>query len=72
LRKPARFLNNKVPGIFVPDNLIAELDNSKEPIKKGIEIAIKSISELKGLCSGVHIMTVGQEELVLEILKGVL
>lgn len=65
--KMARFLNDNVPGINVPHGLIDRLEKSKNPIKTGIEIAREGINELRSICDGVHIMTVGNEELVVDI-----
>lgn len=64
----ARFLNNFVPGITVPAHLIEELKGAEKPIKKGIEIAARQIRELKSVCHGVHVMAIGAEHLVPEIL----
>ncbi len=69
----ARYMNDNVPGIFVPDKLVEELAAAPkgEAIKKGIEIAGRMISELKEnrVCDGVHIMAIGREEVVPEILE---
>lgn len=67
--KMARFLNENVPGVNVPQELIERLEKSKEPLKTGIEIAREQIKQLREICHGVHIMTVGNEELVEEILS---
>jgi len=64
----ARFLNKFVPGIVVPDSLIEELKASSEPLKTGVSIAARQIKALKGRCSGVHIMAIGLEHLVPEII----
>ncbi len=71
--KMAKYMTENVPGIFVPPNLIAELANAPkgQALQKGIEIAgcmIREIKERK-LCAGVHIMAIGREELVPEILQ---
>lgn len=65
--KTARFLNENVPGVSVPQVLIERLENSKDPLQTGIEIAKELIVGLRYICHGVHIMTVGHEELVVEI-----
>jgi 5,10-methylenetetrahydrofolate reductase len=68
----AKYMTENVPGIFVPQNLIDEL--SKVPkeamLTKGIEIAGRTIAALKksGVCDGVHIMAIGREEVVPDIL----
>ncbi len=71
--KMAKYMSENVPGIFVPQDLIDELANAPkgEVLKKGIEIAGRMVSILKkeALCDGVHIMAIGREELVLDILE---
>ncbi|MEW6189593.1 MAG: methylenetetrahydrofolate reductase [Actinomycetota bacterium] len=64
----ARYLNKKVPGIFVPKNLIDELEKASDPSQKGIEIAARQIQELQEICDGAHIMAIGAEEKVPKIL----
>jgi len=68
----AKYMNDNVPGIFVPHNLIDELAAAPkgEALKKGIEIAGRMIATLKkeSICDGVHVMAIGREELVPEIL----
>ncbi len=68
----ANFLNKNVPGITVPDALIEELEASDDELKKGIEIASRQVRELKGYCHGAHIMAIGQEESVPDIIEGAL
>ena len=69
----AKYMNKNVPGIFVPQNLIDELiEAGKENgLQKGIEIAGRMISEIEQekLADGVHIMAIGKEALVPDILK---
>jgi len=68
----AKYMNENVPGIFVPQNLIDELASAPkgEAINKGIEIAGRMIAALKNdsICDGVHIMAIGREEVVPDIL----
>ncbi len=65
----ARFLNKFVPGIVVPDSLINSLKESSDPLKTGVEIAAEQIKSLKGKCAGVHVMAIGLEHLVPEIIE---
>ena len=69
----AKFMNNNVPGVFVPQPLIDELASAPKgtALKKGIEIAGRMIRQIKEerLCDGVHIMAIGKEEVVPEILS---
>jgi methylenetetrahydrofolate reductase (NADPH) len=69
----AKYMTENVPGIFVPQELIDELASAPkgEVIHKGIEIAGRMIATIKkeSLCDGVHIMAIGKEELVPDIIK---
>ena len=73
----AQYMTNNVPGIFVPQHLIDELaqavagDAPKGAgLAKGIEIAGRMIKEIRenALCDGVHIMAIGKEDVVPDIL----
>jgi 5,10-methylenetetrahydrofolate reductase len=68
----AKYMTENVPGIFVPQDLIDELAAAPkgEAINKGIEIAGRMIAALKkdSICDGVHVMAIGKEELVPDIL----
>ena len=68
----AKFMNNNVAGIHIPQEMIDELAADKEKAKAGItgvEIAARIIRECKPYCQGVHIMALGWESKVPEILK---
>ena len=71
--KMAKYMNENVPGIFVPQNLIDELAGAPkgQALNKGIEIAGRMIATLKkgSICDGVHIMAIGREEVVPNILE---
>jgi 5,10-methylenetetrahydrofolate reductase len=59
--KMAQYMNENVAGIFVPDNLIKEIDSAKDKTAKSVEIAARMIKELKEAANGVHIMPIGWE-----------
>ncbi len=69
----AKYMNENVPGVMVPQNLIDEMKSvaKEDRLKKGIEIAARLIRKIKQeqLCDGVHIMAIGKESIVPEILK---
>jgi len=68
----AKYMTENVPGIFVPQDLIDELASAPkgEAVNKGIEIAGRMIATLKkeSICDGVHVMAIGKEEVVPDIL----
>lgn len=67
----ARFMNNNVAGVSVPDPLIEEIGSVAKPDRaaKAVEIAARLIREMEGLCQGVHIMTLGWERHVPQLLQ---
>jgi len=67
----AKFMNANVAGIKVPDNLISEMEETKKEDrkKKTVEITARIIRAVKPLCQGVHIMPLGWDELVPDIIK---
>lgn len=77
----AKYMNDNVPGIAVPqdmiDRLAAAAAEGKEkgvkglPAKLGIEMAAEMIAKIKDehLCDGVHIMAIGAEKNVPTILE---
>ena len=65
----AKFMNENVAGVYVPDNLIKEMKETKDKAAKGVEITARIIREIKPYCQGVHIMPLGWGHLVPEIIK---
>ena len=72
----ARYMNKSVPGIIIPQEIIDELATAEKGkgLQKGIEIAVRMIREIKdnNLCDGVHIMAVGNEGIVPQIIEAAL
>ena len=60
----ARYMNKNIPGVFVPEDIIKEMENAPDKSAKAIEIAARLIKELKPLCRGVHIMPIGWDRKV--------
>jgi methylenetetrahydrofolate reductase (NADPH) len=73
LKSPAmaRFMNANIAGIHVPDEIIDELASvSKEQrVETSLEISARLIKQLKDLCQGVHIMSLGWERHVPTVLE---
>lgn len=68
----ARFMNKNVAGVNVPQALIDEMASAPKggALAKGIEIAGRMIKRVRdeNMCDGVHIMAIGKEELVPDIM----
>jgi methylenetetrahydrofolate reductase (NADPH) len=69
----ANFLNKFVPGITVPQELIDKLKaaGKEGALDAGLDIAAGQVRAIKeqGLADGVHVMAIGLEDKVPEILK---
>jgi len=69
----AKYMNDNVPGIIVPQTIIDELASVEKGKgrQKGIEIAARLIKTIReeNLSHGIHIMAVGNESVVPDILE---
>ncbi len=69
----ARFMNKNVAGVRVPQELIDEMASAPKgrALEKGIEITARMIRRIREekMCDGVHIMAIGKEEVVPEIMS---
>jgi methylenetetrahydrofolate reductase (NADPH) len=71
--KAAEWMRSKVPGVVIPDEIVARLkgvpaDQQREEGKKICVELIQALQEINGVC-GVHVMAYRQEELVAEIIE---
>jgi len=67
----ARYMNENVAGVKVPEQFIEQLKQDKQKAKSGetgIEIAVRTIKEIKDYCNGIHIMALGWEDKIPAIL----
>jgi 5,10-methylenetetrahydrofolate reductase len=63
------FLNRNIPGVNVPPHLIERLEKAAHPLDEGVAIARETVNAVRGLCAGVHLMTLGQEKRIPDILE---
>ncbi|MFW6457452.1 MAG: methylenetetrahydrofolate reductase [Planctomycetota bacterium] len=66
-----RYMNNNVPGVKVPDEFMERLsDVEKEDRPKvSVEIAGELIGKMKHMCQGAHLMTLGWDQYVPDIIE---
>jgi 5,10-methylenetetrahydrofolate reductase len=67
--RSARWVRANVPGIHIPDAVIARLEGAEDQKREGSRICIEIMQECREIpgVSGVHVMAYRQEELVAEI-----
>ena len=69
--KMARYITDNIPGLRVPAPLVTELENSPDPLAQGVAIARRLAAQARSFCDGIHVMAMGREDLIPEILKEV-
>ena len=64
--KAARFMNEKVPGVVIPANVVRRLEKASDAKAEGARIATDALASLQKIegVHGVHIMAVGWEDVV--------
>ena len=69
--RTAKWIRENVPGVHIPDNLIARLEGAVDQQQEGVKICIELIQQVKEIdgIAGVHVMAYRQEEMVAEIVQ---
>ena len=70
----AKFMNDKVPGIFVPEKVMQRMEAAEQKgnaEEEGVQITLELIEKLRNKpgVNGFHIMAVGWEEIVPRIIE---
>lgn len=69
----ARYMNNKVAGMDIPDEIIKRMDGAArdKQAEEGLKICMETIEQLREIdgISGVHIMAIEWEEVVARIVE---
>lgn len=68
--KMAAFMNEKVFGVTVPQNIMSRMEKAKDQRQEGLNIAKEIADELrKTNVGGIHVMAVGQENELPDIIQ---
>jgi 5,10-methylenetetrahydrofolate reductase len=69
--RAARWIREHVPGVHIPDPVIARLEGAAKQREEGKRICIELIEQIRELegVSGIHLMAYRQEEAVAEIIE---
>ncbi len=67
----ARYMRDYVSGISVPDEIVTRMEDASNAKEEGVRIILEIIEQLKEIPSvhGIHIMAVGWESIVPEIVE---
>jgi len=66
----AKYMNENVAGVYVPPDLIEEISSVPKEARqnKSVEIAARLIKGLRPLCAGIHIMPLGWDKCIPQVL----
>ena len=71
--KMAQYMNDRIPGVDIPQQLIDQIDSAggdpAQIAEVSIEIASSTVSALRSMTSGVHVMAIGWEDKIPAILE---
>jgi methylenetetrahydrofolate reductase (NADPH) len=67
--KMARYANDNIPGIRIPDSMIQEIGKADDVAGTSIALAGGIVKELRTVCAGVHLMMLGAEDRVPRVLE---
>jgi 5,10-methylenetetrahydrofolate reductase len=71
LIKSLQFMDflSRLPGVHIPDEVAKRIKAAQDPLQEGIKICAETIKELQSFADGVHIMAIGSEQVIPEILN---
>ena len=67
----ARYMKSSVPGIIVPDEMMKRMEQAKSAKEEGVKLTLELVQQIKEIpgIHGIHIMAVGWEDIVGEIVE---
>jgi len=67
----ARYMRTSVPGIIVPDEIVKRMEQAKSTKEEGVKLTLELVQQIKEIpgIHGIHIMAVGWEDIVGEIVE---
>jgi methylenetetrahydrofolate reductase (NADPH) len=69
--RSAEWMRRHVPGVHIPDAVIARLAGADDPAQEGRKLCIELIQQIREIpgVAGVHVMAYRQEQAVAEIIE---
>ena len=65
----AQNMTNKLPGVTVPDEIIRELGRANSVASASKALSARIIRDVNPMCNGIHIIAIGWESKVRDILE---
>lgn len=72
LRSPrvVRFINERLAGLMVPDHIAARIETAEVAADEALALAIEQAAEIRDVADGLHVMALGFDSLVPQIVRG--
>ena len=66
-----RWMGHNVPGVYVPENLLARIEKAKDQKAEGLDILVETIKKLRAMegIAGVHLMGHHNEAVLAEAIS---
>ncbi|MCD6134233.1 MAG: methylenetetrahydrofolate reductase [Candidatus Omnitrophica bacterium] len=67
----AKFINDNIPGINIPPSILSLIEESSDKRRASLAIAEDIVNKIKDMVQGVHIMPIGYNSVVEELIERV-
>jgi methylenetetrahydrofolate reductase (NADPH) len=69
--RAARYMKDDVPGVIMPDKIVARMEKAGDPAEEGFNIALETVQALRGVdgVAGIHLMPVMWEAIIPRIVE---
>lgn len=67
--KAIDFINERLAGLMVPDDVAARIRGAADPKEAAVDLAVEQTRAIRAIADGVHIMPLGLDDRVPEILE---
>jgi 5,10-methylenetetrahydrofolate reductase len=65
-----KFINERLAGLMVPDDIARRIERASDPLAESIKLATEQAQALREVADGVHLMPLGADEAVEQIIGG--
>ena len=65
-----KFINERLAGLRVPDHIAERIERASNPMREAVAVATEQVRALREIADGVHIMPLGADAALGEIVKG--
>lgn len=65
----AEFINRNIPGLKIPPAVVQRLADASDPAAEGLRIATELALQCRERCHGLHLMAMGRDEVVADIVS---